>query len=88
MPTKKSNNKTINTIKKSAKDINQFVLETSEMIVDETIETGLAWQTLSAKAIKGGLTIAEKQADLTFKALETLKSQWKKGQKKFQAKFS
>ncbi len=46
MATKK-NNKTISTIKKSAKEVNQFVLETSEMIVDETI-IEMAWARVKA----------------------------------------
>ncbi len=82
----KTKNTTINlkTIKSSTKTINNFILDTTELIVDETLDRTAAWQVIADKAIKGGFKLAEKQADLTFKALETLKKQWKNGQKNFQ----
>lgn len=70
-------------IKDSTQKINKFFIDTTELIVDESIERTAAWQNVADKAIKGGFKLADKQSDLTFKALETLKHQWLKGQKNF-----
>lgn len=76
-------NMDIEDIKSGAKKMNNFFVDTTELIVDETLERTAAWQDVADKAIKGGLKLVEKQTDLTFKALETLKKQWIKGQKNF-----
>ncbi len=75
-------------IKSASKNINEFLLDTTEMIVDETIERTMDWQNLADKAIKGGFKLTKKQADITFKVLETLKKQWKQGQETFSARAS
>ena len=51
---KKENNKSIETIKKTTKDLNNFVLGTSEVIIDEALEKTTEWQNVADKAIKAG----------------------------------
>ncbi len=80
--------KAIDNLKTTTKTVNNFLIDTTEMIVDETIDRTSAWQDLADKAIKGGFKLAEKQADITFKALETLKKQWVRGQKEFKERVS
>ena len=79
--------KTLDRIKKMVKSTNEFVLETTEDAVEKGFARGAQWQKIGAKALKEGFDIVEKQADLTFSALESIKEQWIKGQKKFKARF-
>jgi len=71
-------------IKNTIKTANNFVLETTEEILDEAIAKGAAWQNISAKAIEGGLKLAKNQQDVIFTALETIKSSFVKGRKRFE----
>ncbi len=88
MATKTASKKTLNSIKNTVKSVNNFVLETTEVLVDEGFAAGQKWQKLTEKAIKSGLELTEKQTDITFKALEAVKNQVVKGQKKFKTTFS
>lgn len=88
MATKSKNKIDLGIIKDSTKNVNNFILDTTEMIVDETLDRTAAWQNVADKAIKGGFKLAETQADITFKALETLKKQWIKSQKNFRERTS
>ncbi len=88
MATKSTKKIDLNSIKKSTKNVNNFILDTTELIVDETLDRTAAWQEVADKAIKGGFKLVEKQTDITFKALETLKKQWIKGQKNFRQRTS
>lgn len=63
----------MNIIKKSVVSVNDFVYETSEDAVDAALVGASQWQEIGEKAIKGGLKLAEKQQDLVFTALETVK---------------
>ncbi len=83
MANKSTNKIDIETIKDSTKNVNNFILDTTEMIVDETLDRTVAWQNVAEKAIKGGFKLVETQTDISFKILETLKKQWIKGQKNF-----
>lgn len=78
--------KSINKIGKnsinSVKNVNKFVIDTTEMIVDETLDRTADWQKVTEKAIHGGFKMVKSQSDLTFKALETLKRQLIKGQER------
>ncbi len=84
MATKSANKIELKGIKETAKKANDFILNTTEMIVDETIDRTYAWQHVAEKAINGGFKLVEKQTDITFKVFETLKKQWIKGQKNYQ----
>ncbi len=83
MPTNTINKINLENIKNSTKKVNEFLVDTTEMIVDETIDRTAAWQNVADKALKGAFKLAEKQSDITFKALEMLKKQWFKGQENF-----
>jgi len=82
----KKANKT--TVKSSVSTVNNFVLDTAELIVDETLDRASAWQDVTEKEIYGGFKLAKAQSDLTFKALETLKRQWSRGQEKFMTRIA
>jgi hypothetical protein len=77
-----------NAIKATTKNVNAFVIETSEEVIDSAIERSLQWQEVSEKAIKGGLKLAEMQQDVMFKALETVKGSLIKGSRRFKSVFS
>lgn len=74
-----------NSITRTAKELNNFVYETSEVLVDEAFETGAQWQGVAEKAIKGGLKLAENQTDVMFKVLESMKKQIKGSRTRFQS---
>ena len=80
--------KGFNAIKDTTKNINEFALETSSEVVDATINTTSLWQGVAEKAIKGGFKLARKQQDITFDALETVKSQFTASRKRFAKLFS
>ena len=75
-------------IKSTAKNLNNFAFETTEVVVDEIIEKSAQWQKVADKAIKAGLKLSANQQDLTFKALETMKGQLKDSSKRFKGLFS
>ncbi|MFC7357523.1 hypothetical protein ACFQO1_07475 [Jejudonia soesokkakensis] len=67
-------NKVVDTTKMVASKANGFALNTTEEVVTDTIEVAGQWQTVTSKAIKGGLQLAANQQDLIFDALEGVKS--------------
>jgi len=78
MANKKANNKytfTLKGIRNSVKNINKFFLDTTEDVLEETIERAEDWQMVGQKAINSGIKIAAKQQDLMFDALEVAKKQ-------------
>lgn len=81
--------KGVNVVKQTATELNDFVLETSDQLVDRAIKRGSQWQDVSAKAIQGGLKLAANQQDIMFDALETVKTQIaKRGRKRMSDLFS
>jgi hypothetical protein len=74
---------TFKNIKSSIQGVNKFVLDSTEEIIDNTIEGISKWQGVGEKAIKGGLKIAAKQQDIVFDSLEMAKSQIKKNKARF-----
>lgn len=81
-------NKGINKIKETTKDVNNFVLETSETLVEGTLKTSEEWTAVTEKAVKGGLKLVETQQEIVFETLETLKGQIIEGRKRFKVLFS
>lgn len=67
--------KGVSTIKRTATQLNDFVLETSDQLVDRGIKRGSQWQDVSSKAIQGGFKLASNQQEIFFDALETFKVQ-------------
>lgn len=80
-------NKGVEVMKQTASDINDFVLETSDDLVDRGIKRGGQWQDVSAKAIQGGLKLVGNQQEIMFDALDTIKKQITKTSKKRMASF-
>ncbi len=92
MATKKTVNtevtKRFDKVKETAKEINKFMLETSEEIVDVTVKRGAEWQHVADKAVKGGLKLAANQQDILFNTLEMVKEQVLDTRKRFKTLFS
>lgn len=85
MATKKANNTNTFSFKgfrDTVKSINKFFLDTTESVLEETLERAEDWQLVGQKAINGGIQIAAKQQDLMFDALEAAKNQMVKGKKR------
>lgn len=75
-------------VKNAAKNANDFVYNTSEDVIDFSIKRGAEWQSVSEKAIKGGLKLAANNQDLMFDTLEVIKGQIIGGTKRFKNLFS
>ncbi len=79
MSTKKTINiettKTFGKVKETASEVNQFMLKTSEELVDIAVKRGSEWQNVADKAVKGGLKLASNQQDILFNTLEIVKGQ-------------
>lgn len=75
-------------VKKTAKNVNKYSLETAEEILDGAVKNGQEWQGVAKKAVNGGLELAEKQQEITFEVLETLKGQLTTSAKRFGRLFS
>ena len=68
-------NDRIKSIKKAAKNANDFALQTSDTLIDAFVENSGKWQNVTEKAIKSGLKLAERQQSIVFNALEAVKVQ-------------
>ena len=90
MATKINNTKTdtLNAVKNTVKEVNGFVLETTDELIERTVERTADWQNLAHKAIKGGFKLADNQQELIFTALESVKSQIKQGASRFKTIYS
>ncbi len=78
----------MNNAKKTAKNVNQYTLETAEEIVDGVFSNGEKWQKIAAKALKGSMQIAEKQQDIVFDTMETMKGQLTESASRFRKLFT
>ena len=66
---------TLKNIKKASKSVNDYTLKTADELVGGALENGAKWQAITNKAIKGSLKLADKQQDIVFDTLETVKGQ-------------
>lgn len=66
-------------VKKVVVNLHDNVLKNTEELVDVTIKTGAKWQKLMAKAVKNSEPLMNKQVDLVFDTIESLKSQFTQG---------
>lgn len=69
--------KVVKNVKTRTKNVNDFMLDNTEDLVNEAIVRGEQWQNVAAKAVKGGLKLAANQQDIMFDTLETIKGQFK-----------
>lgn len=60
-------------IKNQVTNLNNAALQTTEKLVDNTLNIAQQWQNLFAKAMKGGVTLLSKQQDMTLSTLEAIK---------------
>lgn len=79
---------TFENAKKVVKDTNDTALKTADALVEGAIKGSEQWQGVAAKAVKGGLKLAERQQDMVFTTLEAMKVQVLKGTKRFGRLFS
>ena len=75
-------------VKSSAKNINNFILETTEDLVEGALKNGEQWQGVATKATEGGLQLAAKNTDIVFDTLETVKKQFIKNAPRLRKLFS
>ncbi len=66
---------------KNIDTLNVKAIKTTESLIDTTVHTAEQWQKLIAKAVKNSQPLIEKQKDIVFDALKTIKGQYVKGQK-------
>jgi len=76
------------TVKNTAKTVNNFTLKTADTLVDGALENGQKWQGLATKAVKGGLHLAERQQEIVFDTLEDVKGQLIQSATRFKTLFS
>lgn len=63
-------------VKTTAKNINEYSLETAEEVIDATVKGTKGWQALFAKSMKEGVDLFGKSQDLTLTTLEGLKKRY------------
>ena len=80
--------KAFDNVKDMASKTNDFALKTTEEVVTEMIDVAAKWQNLSAKAVKGGLKVADTQQNMVFDALEMAKGHIAKGVERSKTLFS
>lgn len=68
-------NETLDTLKNGVQKINDMALETTESVLESVIRRGAQWQDVAEKAVKGSNKLMDKQQDIVFATLETLKGQ-------------
>jgi hypothetical protein len=85
MANKKANNNSsfsLKNVRNTIKNVNKYLLDTTEEVLDETLVRTEDWQKVGEKAIQGGIQVVAKQQDLMFDALETLKKQIQKSKQR------
>ena len=80
--------KLVTRVKEGANDVNEFMLENSEELLKESLVRGEQWQTVAAKAVKGGLKLTANTQDIVFDSLDTMKVQLKDGGSRIKSLFS
>lgn len=70
--------KNMTQVKSTIQNVNAATLETADEVVEVVAKSAEKWQGIAQKAIKGGLKLADKQQDIVFDTLDTVKGQLKK----------
>jgi gas vesicle protein len=78
---------TLENIRKTIKKVNQYTLKTAEELTEGVIENSEKWQSVTEKAVKGGLKLTAKQQVILFDTLETLKGQFSENTNRFRKIF-
>ncbi|MAD97003.1 MAG: hypothetical protein CMB99_06710 [Flavobacteriaceae bacterium] len=74
--------------KNNAIKANDFALNTTEEVVTGTIKVASQWQTVTDKALKGGIKLMDNQQKIVFDALETYKAHFLNGRKRLRKIFA
>lgn len=74
--------KGIKQAKSTAKDANDFTLNTTDKVVDGVFDNSKKVMNLTDKAVKGSLELAERQQEMVFDTLETIKEQFTESAKR------
>lgn len=75
-------------MKTTASKINTNSLKAADTLVEDALKNSKEWQGVAEKAIKGGLKLADKNQDIIFDTLETMKGQVMKNANRFRGLFS
>ena len=75
--------KAIGKAKSTLKSVNGYALNTTEEVLSEGIIVAEQWQSVANKALKGGLSLAEKNQDIIFDALTGVKNNMILSKKRF-----
>jgi len=75
-------------VKTTAKNINEYSLETAEEVIDATVKGTKGWQALFAKSMKEGVDLFGKSQDLTLTTLEGLKKRYSNRNFRFKQLFN
>ena len=78
----------LDTVKKTASKANKVALETADAAVDGFFTNSEKWQKVASKAVKGGLQLADRQQEIVFDTLDTVKDQLTKSASRFRKLFS
>ena len=70
-------------VKKTVNNINETLINTTEELIDNTVITGEKYQKLFSKSLKKSQPIIEKQVDMAFDTLESIKDQYEFGTVRF-----
>ena len=73
----------VDSVKAGISEFHEEALTTAHKMVDISLESGAKWQKLMSKVVDKGTGLFEKQQDMTFDALEEVKSQYVTGSKRF-----
>jgi len=65
----------IEQMKANSIKVNDFAISTTENIINAAVKNGTQFQNITDKAVKGGLNLAERQQDIVFTTLNTVKGQ-------------
>jgi len=80
--------KNIEQVRATAKKANDFTLKTADTLIEDAFANGEKWQGVAAKAVKGGLQLAERQQEIVFDTLEEVKGQLQQSATRFRGLFS
>ncbi len=78
----------VKNLKSTAKNANEFALSTADDLVEGALKNSKKWQGVAEKAVKGGLHLAERQQDIVFDTLETVKGQFLQSASRIKTLFS
>ena len=68
----------------TVKNIHNNVLETADVLIDESVNSGVKYQKMAVKAIKKTEPLLDKQVEIVFDTLESVVDQFESSNKRFQ----